>query len=134
MLSVEKALKEALEQSVGECVQVIRKSKRSILRKHSVYRRVCIFAQRLIKKKKNRKKNRKKIGKKKGKRKGKKRKKKRKKKPVFRFGTAVIFSAFFLIGRKAQPKVCVVMNATVSKVGLLQHFPNGGKREGCCNI
>lgn len=59
MLSVEKALKEALEQSVGECVQVIRKSKRSILRKHSVYRRVCIFAQRLIKKKK--------IGKKKGK-------------------------------------------------------------------
>lgn len=68
---------------------------------------------------------------KKGKKKG---KKKRKKKPVFRFGTAVIFSAFFLIGRKAQPKVCVVMNATVSKVGLLQHFPNGGKREGCCNM
>lgn len=80
MLSVEKALEEALEealeQSVGECVQVIRKSKRSILRKHSVYRRVCIFAQRLIKKKKNRKKNRKKIGKKKRKKKRKKKEKK----------------------------------------------------------
>lgn len=84
MLSVEKALEEALEealeQSVGECVQVIRKSKRSILRKHSVYRRVCIFAQRLIKKKKNRKKNRKKIGKKKRKKKRKKKEKKKEKK------------------------------------------------------